>query len=504
MTNRNAFDNEKYLSEQAAFIMERAQGAEKLYLEFGGKLLWDWHAARVLPGYDPNVKIRLLSRLKDQAEVILCIYAGDIERRRMRGDFGITYDASALQIFDQLGEWGVSVAGIVITRYEDQPSVDQFASLLRRRGVKVYLHRPTKGYPSDVECIVSPEGYGANEYIPTTKPIVVVTGPGPGSGKLATALSLVYADFLAGRKASYAKFETFPVWNLPLKHPVNIAYEAATVDLGDFNCVDPFHLEATGETSINYNRDVEVFPVLRRILDKASGGTSGYRSPTEMGVNRIASGIVDDAAVREAARQEIIRRYFRHSCEYALGIAEKPAVQRITAIMDELELKPEDRRVVLPARAAFAAADGQGKGNQGICVGAAVELPDGTIVTGKNSPFLHASSAVILNAAKRLAGIPAHIHLLPPVVTASIASLKSDVMKRKSVSLSLDEALVALSVSAAMNPSAQAAMEALKQLAGCELHLTHLPSSGDEVGLRRLGLNATSDPLFAGNKLFMS
>jgi uncharacterized protein (UPF0371 family) len=375
---------------------------------------------------------------------------------------------------------------------------------LERRGVRVFRHRPTKGYPNDVESIVSPEGYGSNAYIPTSKPIVVVTGPGPGSGKLATALSLVYADHIAGRKASYAKFETFPVWNLPLKHPANIAYEAATVDLADFNCVDPFHLEATGEVSINYNRDVEIFPVLRHILDKASGGSVGYRSPTEMGVNRIASGIVNDDLVRQAACQEVIRRYFRHSCEYALGISEKPVVQRIQAIMDELNLKPEDRKVVGFAREAAEKALKAGKGNQGICVGAALELPDGSIVTGKNSPFLHASSAVVLNAAKHLAGIPKKIHLLPPVVTASIASLKRDVLGRKSVSLSLDEALIALSVSAAMNPSAQVAMEALKALAGCELHLTHLPATGDEVGLRRLGLNATSDPFFAGNNLFHS
>lgn len=432
-------------------------------MEFGGKLLWDWHAARVLPGYDPNVKIRLLSRLKDKAEVILCIYAGDIERKRIRGDFGITYDTSALQIFDQLGEWGVSVAGVVITRYEGQPAATQFGSLLERRGVKVFRHKPTKGYPSDVECIVSPEGYGSNEYIPTSKPIVVITGPGPGSGKLATALSLVYADFLAGRKASYAKFETFPVWNLPLKHPVNIAYEAATVDL-----------------------------------------SVGYRSPTEMGVNRIASGIIDDEAVREASRQEVIRRFFRHSCEYALGIAEKHAVQRIQAIMDELELKPEDRRVVVRAREAAASALAEGKGNQGVCVGAALELPDGVIITGKNSPFLHASSAAVLNAAKHLAGIPSKIHVLPPVVTASIANLKRDILGRKSVSLSLDETRIALSVSAAMNPSAQAAMEALKSLSGCEMYLTHIPASGDEIGLRRLGLNSTSDPFFAGNNLFHS
>lgn len=500
----NAFDNDRYLEEQASYIAQRAAASEKLYLEFGGKLLWDWHAARVLPGYDPNVKIRLLSRLKDKAEVVLCIYAGDIERKRIRGDFGITYDASALQIIDELREWEIGVAGVVITRYDGQPSSDQFASLLERRGVRVFRHRSTKGYPSDVDKIVSAEGYGANEYIPTTKPIVVVTGPGPGSGKLATALSQVYADHREGKNSAYAKFETFPVWNLPLKHPVNIAYEAATVDLADFNCVDPFHLEATGQVSINYNRDVEVFPVLRRILDKVSGGGMGYRSPTEMGVNRIASGIIDDEAVREAARQEIIRRYFRHSCEYALGLAEKPVVTRIQAIMDELELVPERRAVVVPAREAAREAEAKGKGNQGICVGAAMQLPDGTIVTGKNSPFLHAASAVVLNAAKRIAGIPDRIHLLPPVVTASIGSLKREVLGRKSVSLSLDETLIALSVSAAMNPAAQAALEALKALSNRELHLTHIPGPGDEAGLRRLGVNATSDPFFAGANLYLT
>ena len=501
---KKAFDNEVYLEEQASFISKRAEGAEKLYLEFGGKLLWDWHAARVLPGYDPNVKMRLLSRLKDKAEVILCIYSGDIERKRIRGDFGITYDASALQIIDQLRGWGVSIAGVVITRYDDQSSADQFGALLERRGVKVFRHKATRGYPSDVDRIVSREGYGANAYIPTEKPIVVVTGPGPGSGKLATALSLVYADHIEGRKASYAKFETFPVWNLPLKHPVNTAYEAATVDLADFNCVDPFHLEATGQVSINYNRDVEVFPVIRRILERVSGGAATYRSPTEMGVNRIASGIVDDTAVREAARQEVVRRYFRHACEYALGLSEKPVLERIQAIMDELDLKPEYRKVVMPAREAAARAFAEGKGNQGVCVGAAIELPDGTMETGKNSPFLHAASAVVFNSAKKLAGIPERIHLLPPVVTASIAGLKRDVLGRSSVSLSLDEALIALSVSAAMNPSAQAAMEALKELSGCELHLTHLPAAGDEAGMRRLGLNATSDPVFAGSNLFLS
>ncbi len=498
------FDNEKYLEEQASFIMERAAKAEKLYLEFGGKLLWDWHASRVLPGYDPNVKMRLLARLKDKAEVVLCIYAGDIERKRIRGDFGITYDASALRIFDELREWGIGVAGVVITRYEDQSAANQFRSLLQRRGVPVFCHRPTAGYPKDIDRIVSPEGYGANPYIPTTKPIVVLTGPGPGSGKLATALSLLYADHAAGRNSSYSKFETFPVWNLPLKHPVNIAYEAATVDIADFNCVDPFHLEATGQVSINYNRDVEVFPVLRRMIDRVTGGSSGFRSPTEMGVNRIASGIVDDQVVRDAARQEVIRRWFRHACEYAAGKIEHPVLDRIQAIMDELDLAPEDRPCVLPARKAAERAAAEGKGNSGVCVGAAIELSDGRIVTGKNSPILHATAAAVLNAAKVLAGLPDSLHLLPPIVTSSITGMKRDVLGRSSISLDLDETLIALSVSAAMNPAAQAAVDVLKRLSACDLHLTHIPSPGDDAGLRKLGLNATSDPQFAGSSLFLS
>lgn len=491
------FDNEKYLDEQAEFIMERADRAEKLYLEFGGKLLWDYHAARVLPGYDPNVKMRLLARLADRAEVLVCIHAGAIERSKLRGDFGITYDADAMRLIEELGEWGVPVAGVVVTRYEGQPAAAQFRTKLQRRGVKVYTHKATKGYPSDVELILSQEGYGANEYVPTTKPIVVVTGPGPGSGKLATALTMFYHDRSEGRPAAYSKFETFPVWNLPLKHPVNLAYEAATADLGDFNCVDPFHLEAYGETSINYNRDVEVFPVLRRILQKMTGGEVDFRSPTDMGVNRIASGIVDDGAVREAARQEVIRRYFREARSYAFGSSEREALRRIEALMEELELKPEDRRVVLPARKAAEEARGSRKGDKGIFCGAAIELADGSIVVGRNSELFHAAGAVVLNAAKKLAGIPDRIHLLPPAVTASIAALKRDVLGRKSESLNLDETLIALSVSAATNPAAQAAMESLKELAGRELHLSHVPSPGDEAGLRNLSLNATSDPVLA-------
>lgn len=496
------FDNEKYLEEQSRYICQRAEKAEKLYLEFGGKLLWDFHAARVLPGYDPNVKMRLLSRLRDKAEVILCIYAGDIERKRIRGDFGITYDASALQILDELKEWQIDIAGVVITRYEDQPSARQFKSLLERRGVKVFGHRPTKGYPSDIDTIVSPEGYGAHEYIPTSKQIVVVTGPGPGSGKLATSLALLYQDYCRGTKSEYAKFETFPVWNLPLKHPINIAYEAATADLADFNCVDPFHLEATGETAINYNRDVEVFPVLRRILDRITGGNAGYKSPTEMGVNRLKSGIFDDGVVCEAARQEIIRRYFRHSCEYAMGLIEKPVLTRVQGIMDQMGLVPERRKVVAEARAEARKAALAHKGNKGISVGVAIELASGEMIHGKNSELMHATSAAVLNALKKLAGLPESIHLLSPIVTQSIAALNRNILGKRSISLSLDETLVALAVSATMNPAAEAAMGALPGLSGCEFHITHIPHAGDEAGLRRLGMNVTSDPVFAESNLY--
>ena len=327
MTARIGFDNEKYLREQTAAILDRvAQHQNKLYLEFGGKILYDMHASRVLPGFDPNVKMRLLQMLKDQADILLCIYAGDIERKKVRADFGITYDVDAMKLIDDLAEWGVAVNGVVITRFENQPSARVFKNKLQRRGLRVYTHGFTKGYPTDIETIVSDAGYGANEPIETHKPLVVVTGPGPGSGKLATCLSQLYHDWRRGLKAGYAKFETFPIWNIPLKHPVNAAYEAATADLRDFNLVDPFHLEAHNQVAINYNRDVEVFPVLRRILEKITGCAAVYKSPTDMGVNRAGFGIVDDGAVREAARQELIRRYFRYHCEYAMGLCDKETV----------------------------------------------------------------------------------------------------------------------------------------------------------------------------------
>jgi len=349
---------------------------------------------------------------------------------------------------------------------------------------------------------VSDEGYGANEYIHTSKPIVVVTGPGPYSGKLATCLSQIYHDYRRGVRAGYAKFETFPIWNLPLKHPVNIAYEAATADIRDFNMIDSFHLEAYNEKAVNYNRDVEVFPVLRRIIEKITGQHSFYKSPTDMGVNRAAFGIIDDDAVKEAAIQEVIRRYFRYGCEYAIGFADKETTQRVELLLEDLDVKPEDRIVVNPARQAALEAEKNGKGNEGIFCGAAIELASGAIMTGKNSPLMHAASALVLNSVKHLAQIPDTMHLLPPHIMESISHFKKDVLRGKMVSLDLEETLIALSISATMNPAAQMAIEKLKELAGCEVHMTHIPTPGDEAGLRKLGVNLTSDPDFSTKCLF--
>jgi len=501
-----AFDNEFYIREQTRCILDRVERFDrKLYLEFGGKLLYDYHAARVLPGYDPNVKMRLLQQLKDQADILLCIYAGDIERKKIRADFGITYDTDAMKLIDDLKPWGIDVLGVVITRFDSQPAAMLFKNKLERRGIKVYCHRFTKGYPTDVDTIVSDEGYGANESIATEKPLVIVTGPGPGSGKLATCLSQLYHDYRHGRKSGYAKFETFPIWNMPLKHPVNIAYEAATADIRDFNLLDPYHFEAYGQTAVNYNRDVEVFPVLRRILEKITGGESFYKSPTDMGVNRAGFAVVDDAAVQEAAKQEVLRRYFRYQCEYAMGFADKETVQRVELFVRNFNLDRSYRKVVSAAhQAATEAQNQEGKGHNGIYCGAAIQLRDGTIVTGSNSPLMHAASSLILHAAKHLAEVPAKIKLLPPSITDSISRFKQEILGEKAVSLDLQEALIALSISATTNPAAQLALEKLGELKGCEVHITHIPTPGDEAGLRRLGVNVTSDPNFATKNLFIT
>jgi uncharacterized protein (UPF0371 family) len=496
------FDNEQYLDEQSRAIVERFDRiGGKLYLEFGGKIAFDYHAARVLPGYDPNVKTRLLQKLRDRAEILICIYAGAIERKKVRADFGVPYDVDAMKLIDDLRDWGLLVRAVVITRFEGQPSARVFKARLERRGLRVYTHAATRGYPTNVDLIVSEEGYGANEFVETARPIVVVAGPGPGSGKLATCLSQLYHEHRVGRHAGYAKFETFPIWNLPLKHPINVAYESATVELKDVNQIDPFHLAAYGAQAVNYNRDIEAFPLVSRIMERIAGHSVSYKSPTDMGVNRAGFAIVDDNAVRGAAGQEVIRRYFRYACEYAVGLVDRDDAERAALLMNELGLSPEHRSVVGPARAAAARAEANGLGHDGVSCGAAIALPDGTVATGRNSTLMHAASAVVLNAVKHLSRIPDEIHLLTPDVMASIAGMKKDVLKMKAVSLDLDETLIALGISAAANPAAKAAVGRLTQLAGCEFHTTHLPTAGDEAGLRRLGVNVTADPNFASHTL---
>lgn len=498
------FDNEKYLREQSEEIRRRAGRFGKLYLEFGGKLMNDFHAARCLPGYDPNVKLRLLQSLKDQAEVILCIFAGDIERKKMRADFGISYDADAMKLIDDLRNLGLLVRGVVITRYQEQPAVQQFRAKLERRGVRVYYHYKTAGYPADVDTIVSDIGYGKNEYVKTERPIVVVTAPGPGSGKFATCLAQIYHEYRQGNVAGYSKFESFPVWNLPLDHPLNIAYEAATIDLKDKNMIDPYHLEAYGVSTVNYNRDVDAFPLLVAIWQKMTKGSCPYKSPTDMGVNRIGFGIIDDEVVRNASRQEVIRRFLRYQCLFAEGSTDRDSVERAKQLMDSLGLKTEDRVVVEAARRAAEEAQIAGKGKAGgtIVSGAAIQLQDGRIVTGKNSDEMHAAAAAVLNAVKTLSGIPSKIPLIGPYIIQAVSHMKQDILKVGYTSLNLDEALIGLAISSATNPAAQIAMEKLSELRGCEVHMTHMVTPGDQAGLRRLGCRYTSDPYYATNALF--
>jgi uncharacterized protein (UPF0371 family) len=501
---RIGFDSEKYLQEQASYILERVNRFnDKLYLEFGGKILYDYHASRVLPGFDPNVKMRMLQLLKDKIDVILCIHAGAIERKKIRADFGISYDVDALKTIDDFREWGIDVIAICITRYENQSAAKAFKNRLEHRGIKVYTHYPIKGYPENVDLIVSDEGYGANEYIKTTKPIVVVTGPGPGSGKLASCLNNLYHEYKNGRKAGYSKFETFPIWDLPVDHKVNIAYEAATVDLKDKVMIDEHHLKAYGKKVVNYNRDIEAFNLLKRVLEKITGEPSVYLSPTDMGVNRASSGIFDDAVVSEASHQEIIRRYFHAAVDYTSGIIDKETLNAAARIMKKVGAKVEDRSVVLPARNAAREAEVTGKGNAGTYCGAAVQLQDGTIITGKNSPLMHASSSMILNATKHLAGLPDAMCLIPQNIIDSVTYLKKDILNSKMISLDMDETLIALGISALSNPAAKMALEKLTLLHGCEVHLTHIPTPGDDAGLRKLQVNLTSDPEFAGKNLFI-
>ena len=496
------FDADKYIEEQSRYILERIHKKEgRLYLEFGGKLVQDKHAMRVLPGFDENAKIKLLQKMKDQAEIIICVYAGDIATSKTRQDFGITYDLEVLRIIDMFRKYDLSINSVVVTRYEDNPTVDMFIRRLERRGIRTYKHTFTKGYPTDVDTIVSEEGYGANPYIEVTKPLVVVNGPGGGSGKLATCLSQLYHDNKRGIKARYAKFETFPIWNLPLKHPVNIAYEAATADLKDVNMIDSFHLDAYGEKAVNYNRDLEVFPVLKRIIEKITGQEAEYKSPTDMGVNRAGFCITDDEVCREAACQEVIRRYLIAQVDYKKGKIGPQSVERCKLLMDELGVNVEDRKVIQAARD-FQEEKRAIDPKYENMVAMAMEMPDGTIITGRSSRRMVAAAAVILNAVKKLAGLADGIHLISPMVLNEIQKLKTDVLLHDRTSLNVEEILTALTISGATNPSAEAAAEKLSLLRGCRAHCTAILSDRDEQSLKALGIDVTCDPEYVTTNLY--
>lgn len=495
------FDHEKYLKEQTAFILERVEEFNnKLYLEFGGKLFYDYHAARVLPGYDASAKVKLLKRLKEKAEIIVCVYAGAIESSKIRVDFGITYDMDVLRLIDDLRSEDLDINSVVITRYDGEPAADVFRKKLERRGIKTYTHTHTKGYPTNVEKIVSDEGYGANPYIETTKPLVVVASPGPGSGKLATCLSQLYHEYKRGIKAGYSKFETFPVWNLPLNHPINIAYEAATTDLNDKNMIDHYHFSSYGKFAVNYNRDIETFPIVKRILEKITGNEAIYKSPTDMGVNRVGFCITDDELCRNAAKQEIIRRYFVSLCEYKKGHEDEETPERNRLIMDELKLTTHDRAVVKYARQA--AKEATKKNNCNRVTGAAIMLKDGTFITGKGSDLMNASSSLLLNAIKHIAGIDDELHIIKPEALQPILKLKKDILHNRKTILDMEEVLIALSISAADGGEAELALSKMKDLKGCEAHTSNIISSADEEIYRRLGINLTSDAQFESEELF--
>ena len=481
------FDNEKYLRMQSEHIMERiSQFGGKLYLEFGGKLFDDYHAARVLPGFQPDSKLRMLLQLKERVEIVIAINTADIEKNKLRGDLGITYDLDVIRLIDCFRNIGLYVGSVVMTRFAGQPTAEAFQRRLESLGVKVYRHYSIDGYPSAITKIVSDDGYGKNEYIETSRELVVVTAPGPGSGKMATCLSQLYHEHKKGIQSGYAKFETFPVWNLPLRHPVNLAYEAATADLNDVNMIDPFHLEAYNETTVNYNRDVEIFPVVTAMLEKILG-TCPYKSPTDMGVNMAGNCIIDDDIVSKASCQEIIRRYYAALCDNKKGIADEDAAYKIELLMEKARITKNDRSVVGPAiqKAALTGAPA-----------AAMELPDGTIVTGKTSDLLGASSALLLNVLKTLGGIDDDVHLISPTIIEPIQHLKVDHLGNRNPRLHTDEALIALSICAATDPKAEIAMEQLYKLRGCEAHSSVILSAVDEKVFKRLGVNITCEPQY--------
>lgn len=495
------FDTEKYLKEQSAYILDRVDNSEKLYLEFGGKLIGDKHAKRVLPGFDEDAKMKLLATLKDKSEIIICVYAGDIERNKIRGDYGITYDHDVLRLIDEYRAYGIPVNSVLITRYQEQPNVNIFMSKLERSGVKVHTHRTIEGYPTNVESIIGENGFAKNTYIETTKPLVVVTAPGAGSGKLATCLNQLYHEYARGNKASYAKFETFPVWNLPLKHPINIAYEAATVDLKDVNMLDNYHFEAYGEVAVNYNRDTEMFPVIKRIIEKISGKASVYQSPTDMGVNRIKSGITDDKAVVEASKQEIIRRSFSVENDYKKGTADEESMRHMQLMLEEMNLKKEDRKPVLIARE-YAEKVQKKLDDSNLQAVMAIELPNGEVITGRTTSLMDASAAAIVNSLKSLAYISDQIDLLAPMILETIQNLKKDELQSKVATLSANELLIALAISAVTNPTASLAYQQIGKLKDAQAHSTVILNTENEQTIKMLGIDITNDPIYPTDNLY--
>lgn len=478
------FDNDRYLKMQSQHIRERIEKfGGKLYLEFGGKLFDDYHASRVLPGFEPDSKIKMLSELKDQTEMILVISAESIEQNKVRGDLGITYDEDLLRLIEIFKNMGFLVGGVVITKYASQPAADKYRNRLKNLGIPAYLHYPIEGYPGNVPLIVSDDGYGKNEYVETSRPLVVITAPGPGSGKMATCLSQLYHEHKRGIKAGYAKFETFPIWNLPLKHPVNIAYEAATADLNDINMIDPFHLDAYGETTVNYNRDVEIFPVLNAMFEKIAG-KSPYKSPTDMGVNMAGNCIIDDEICKEASRQEIIRRYYHALSDFKRGLGTKEIIYKLELLMQQTDITIENRKVIAAAKKRAA---------QTGLPAVAIEMSDGTLITGKTSDLLGSSAAALLNALKYEANIDPDLHMVSPSAIEPIQTLKTRYLGSKNPRLHTDEILIALSMSAANDSAALKALNQLPRLKGCEVHSTVLLSSVDENTFKRLGMHLTCE-----------
>ncbi len=503
MMHKIGFDSKKYIEEQTRYILERVKTSSgRLYIECGGKLLHDKHAARVLPGFDENNKMKVFEALKEHLDIIICIYAGDIEQRKIRGDFGISYDADVLKMIHDFADYGLTCNKVVITRYENQVAAVQFMRKLEQRGIRVYTHSATPGYPSDIDVVVSDEGYGKNPYIEVEAPVVIVTAPGPGSGKLATCLNQMYHEAKKGLKPNYAKLETFPIWNLPLNHPVNLAYEAATVDIGDVNMIDHFHHDAYNQITVNYSRDLEAYPLLKRILERITGEPCVYKSPTDMGVNRCGFGIFDDEVCRKAAQQEIIRRVFHTKTDYLQGVCSREVCNRALALLDKAGLKEEDRATVIPARIALEEAIAKKKGkDDGTVCAAAIELDDGRIITAHNSNLLHAGAALILNACKALLDIDPSVDLIHKKVVQSITLVKRDILASKGVSLNVDEILIAMAMSSIYNPYTAQACHALERLKNCDVHFTHIPSAGDIDGLRKLGINYTSEPHYPGRNI---